>query len=393
MYSSKNASTVADTNRTVAAVAAPVNSAARENQRVPSSLNELAAALVAIDSVNPTLVPGGAGEGQIASFVADWCGKHGLEVEILENERPSVVATKRGSGGGRSLLLNGHLDTVGVAGMEAPFEPRVEDGRLYGRGAYDMKGALAAIMLAATEATGLRGDVILTLVADEELASIGTEAVVGRVQADAAIVVEPTELRVAVAHRGFVGFELETSGVAAHGSRPDLGIDAIAKMGPVLVALSELDERLQAGSRHPLVGPASLHASLIEGGQELSSFPAKCVLTGERRTIPGETVDQVEQQLRRVAGDAELRIIASRDPLTAEPDHPFVELVGRIADAGDYVGALFWTDGALIAGAGIPTVLFGPAGEGAHAVVEWVDLASLDRVRDVIGRVAAEWCA
>jgi acetylornithine deacetylase len=117
------------------------------------------------------------------------------------------------------------------------------------------------------------------------------------------------------------------------------------------------------------------------------------VLTGERRTIPGETVDQVEQELRRVAGDAELRIIASRDPLTAEPDHPFVELVGRIADAGDYVGALFWTDAALIAGAGIPTVLFGPAGEGAHAVVEWVDLASLDRVREVIAGVAAEWCA
>jgi acetylornithine deacetylase len=357
-----------------------------------SSLNELAAALVAIDSVNPALVPGGAGERQIASFVADWCANHGLEVEILGNERPSVVATQRGSGGGRSLLLNGHLDTVGVAGMEAPFEPRVEDGRLYGRGAYDMKGALAAIMLAATEATGLRGDVVVTLVADEELASIGTEAVVERVQADAAIVVEPTELRVAVAHRGFVGFEIQTFGIAAHGSRPDLGVDAIAKMGPILVALTELDERLQAGPSHSLVGPGSLHASLIEGGQELSSFPAKCVLTGERRTIPGETVGRVEQDLRALAGDAELRIVASRDPLTPETDHPFVELVGRVAEAGEYVGALFWTDAALFAGAGIPTVLFGPVGEGAHAEVEWVDLTSLERVRDVVGRVAAEWC-
>jgi acetylornithine deacetylase len=360
---------------------------------VPSSLNELAAALVAIDSVNPALVPGGAGEGEIASFVADWCAEHGLDVEIVGNERPSVIATKRGSGGGRSLLLNGHLDTVGVAGMAAPFDPRIEDGRLYGRGAYDMKGALAAIMVATTEATGLRGDVILTLVADEELASIGTEAAVERVHADAAIVVEPTELRVAVAHRGFVGFELKTSGVAAHGSRPDLGVDAIAKMGPILVALADLDEQLQAGSRHPLVGPASLHASLIDGGQELSSFPASCLLTGERRTIPGETVEQVEQELRAIAGDAELRLIASRNPLTTEPDHPFVELVGRVAEAGEYVGALFWTDAALIAGAGIPTVLFGPAGEGAHAAVEWVDLASLERVRDVVTRVAAEWCA
>jgi acetylornithine deacetylase len=358
-----------------------------------SSLSELAGALVAIDSVNPALVPGGAGEHEIASFVAGWCAEQGLDVELLGKERPSVVATKRGSGGGRSLLLNGHLDTVGVAGMEAPFEPRVENGRLYGRGAYDMKGALAAILLAATEATGLRGDVIVTLVADEELASIGTEAVVERVPADAAIVVEPTELRVAIAHRGFVGFELETAGVAAHGSRPDLGVDAIAKMGPILVALAELDERLQAGSRHPLVGSASLHASLIEGGQELSSFPASCVLTGERRTIPGETVAHVEQELRAISEDAELRIIASRDPLDAQPDHPFVVLVGRAAEAADYVGALFWTDAALIADAGIPTVLFGPAGEGAHAAVEWVDLASLDRVREVVGRVAAEWCA
>src|SRR6185312_242532 len=106
-----------------------------------------------------------------------------------------------------------------------------------------------------------------------------------------------------------------------------------------------------------------------------------------------ETVAQVEQELRAVAGNAALRIIASRDPLTPDPDHAFVEIVGRVAEAGDYVGALFWTDAALIADAGIPTLLFGPAGEGAHAVVELVDLASLDRVREVIGRVAAEWCA
>jgi acetylornithine deacetylase len=360
---------------------------------VPSSLAELAAALVAIDSVNPALVPGGAGEREIAFFVADWCRAQGFEVVVLGDERPTVVATKRGSGGGRSLLLNGHLDTVGVAGMEAPFAPRIEDDRLYGRGSYDMKGALAAILLAASDVTGLRGDVIVSLVADEELASIGTEAVVESVRADASIVAEPTELRVAVAHRGFVGFEVETEGVAAHGSRSDLGVDAIAKMGPILVALAELDARLQRGSTHPLVGAASLHASLIEGGQELSSFPARCVLMGERRTIPGETVEQVEQELRAIAGDAALRIIASRDPLDAQADHPFAELVRGIADTGEYTGALFWTDAALLAGAGIPTVLYGPAGEGAHAAVEWVSLSSLDRVRDVVGRVATEWCA
>src|SRR5438552_5897001 len=191
-----------------------------------SAVAELAAQLVAIESVNPALVPGGSGEAEIAAFVAAWCAAHGLEVEVVGDVRPSVIATRRGSGGGRSLLLNGHLDTVGAGGMEQPFTARVDDGRLYGRGSYDMKGAVAAILVAAAEAPVLRGDLIVTAVADEELASVGTEAVLERGGADAAIVVEPTELQVAVAHRGFVGFEIETAGVAAHGSRPDLGVDA-----------------------------------------------------------------------------------------------------------------------------------------------------------------------
>jgi acetylornithine deacetylase len=357
-----------------------------------TELAELAAQLVAIDSVNPALVPGGKGERELGVFVADWCAARGLEVQVVGDERPSVIARKRGSGGGRSLLLNGHLDTVGVAGMDAPFEPRVKDGRLYGRGAYDMKGALAAILLAAAEAPELRGDVIVTAVADEELASVGTEAVLERLHADAAIVAEPTDLRVAVAHRGFVGFEIETAGVAAHGSRPDLGVDAIVKMGPVLVALERLDTRLQAGPGHRLVGTGTVHASLIDGGQEMSSFPARCVLMGERRTIPGETVGQVEQELREIAGGAEIRLIASREPYEAQTDDPFAELVHRLAGVGELVGAPFWTDAALIAAAGIPTVLYGPAGEGAHAEVEWVDLASLERVHATVLRVAAAWC-
>jgi len=356
-------------------------------------LTALTAQLVAIDSVNPALVPGGKGEREIALFVAEWCERAGLEVELVGDERPSVVATRRGSGGGRSLLLNAHLDTVGVAGMNAPHAPRVDDGRLSGRGAYDMKGALAVILLAAAGARDLRGDVIVTAVADEELASIGTEAVLERVRADAAIVPEPTELQLAIAHRGFVGFELETHGVAAHGSRPDLGVDAIAKMGHILVALERLDERLRSGPAHPLAGTGSVHASLIDGGQELSSFPARCRLTAERRTIPGETQADVEHELHGLAGDATVRVIASREPYEAPREHPFVELVARVAGTRDLVGAPFWTDAALIAGAGIPTVLYGPAGEGAHAEVEWVDLASLERVRDVITRTAAEWCA
>ena len=358
-----------------------------------SSLLDLAAELVAIDSVNPDLIDGAAGESDIAKFVVGWCRRAGLDVELVgPPERPSVVAVARGSGGGRSLMLNAHLDTVGVAGMDAPLEPRVEDGRLHGRGSYDMKGALAAILDAAAKVENLRGDVVVTAVADEEFASIGTVTVLEHIRTDAAIVVEPTELKLAIAHKGFVGFELETQGVAAHGSRPHLGVDAIAKMGPVLVALKQLDEQLQGGSQHPLVGPGSIHASLIEGGQEFSSYPARCLVSGERRTIPGETVEQVETELRGLAGDAATRLTFSREPFEVAGDDALVRLVGRIAEEPDPVGVSFWADSGLIAAAGIPTVLYGPIGEGAHAQVEWVDLDSVERVRDVVLRTAVEWC-
>jgi acetylornithine deacetylase len=362
-----------------------------------ADLVELVGELVAIDSVNPEMITGAAGEGAIAKYVADWSRARGLEVEVVgETGRPSVIATARGSGGGRSLLLNGHLDTVGVAGMEAPLTPQIRNGRMYGRGTYDMKGALAAILDTAVQALerGLRGDVIVTLVADEEVASVGTEAVLEHVRADAAIVVEPTELQLAVAHKGFAGFEIETAGVAAHGSRPHLGVDAIAKMGPILVALKELDERLQGGPRHPLLGTGSLHSSLIEGGQEFSSYPARCLLTGERRTLPGETTAQVEEELRAVVGDqAELRMLVARDAFEIDAGHDFVRVVRGCADDPEVVGVSYWADSGLIAAAGIPTVLFGPLGEGAHAVEEWVDLASVERVRDVCLAVASAWCA
>src|SRR5579859_3808023 len=259
---------------------------------------ELLRQLVAIDSVNPDLVPGGAGEGNIARFVAEWLKRAGLEVIVDEVApgRPNIVGIARGSGGGRSLLLNAHMDTVGVTGMERPHDPYIENNRLYGRGAFDMKGGLAAIMMAGATARrrGLRGDVIVTAVVDEEFASIGTEAIVRQWRADAAIVTEPTELDICTAHKGFAWFTVETQGVAAHGSRPDLGVDAIVEMGKVLVGLEELDLALRAASPHRLLGTGSVHASLIEGGQELSSYPERCTLSIERRTIPGETMQRVE---------------------------------------------------------------------------------------------------
>lgn len=366
--------------------------------------------LVAIDSVNPALVPGGAGEAEIASFIAAWATDAGLEVAIEEPVagRPSVVAVARGTGGGRSLMLNAHTDTVGVAGMESPFEPRIEGGRLYGRGAYDMKAGLAAAMAvtAAARERGLRGDVILAAVADEEHASIGTAAVTERWKADAAIITEPTELTITTAHKGFTWLEIETHGVAAHGSLPDVGVDAIAKMGHILVAIEELDRQLRAGEGHPLSGTGSLHASLITGGQELSSYPERCRLDVERRTIPGETPEIVERQLRELIErlsatvpdlQAELRVGLIREPYEIAADAPIVEMVRRHAAAvtgrePQITGSAAWMDSAMLGAAGIPTAIFGPSGAGAHAVEEWVDLESVEQCARVLLAVVEEFC-
>lgn len=356
--------------------------------------------LVSIDSVNPGLVPGARGEGEIAHVVAEWARDAGLEVELDEAVpgRPNVIATARGTGGGRSLILNGHTDTVGYTGLEA----RIEEGRLYGRGSYDMKGGLVACMVATAEARklGLRGDVILTAVVDEELSSIGTQSVLKRLRADAAIVAEPTNLRVCVAHKGFATFEIETHGRAAHGSRPDLGIDAIAKMGHVLVDLDALDRTLRANPLHPLLGSGSLHAGVIAGGAEFSTYPDRCLLQAERRTVPGESLAQVEAEIGGLLDglgsfDPDFkgvwRTIAARRPFEVSESEEIVTLVRRHS-GGEIAGEAYWADSALFAELRIPAVVFGPAGEGAHAAVEWVDLASVERCAEVYLAVAADFC-
>lgn len=367
--------------------------------------------LVSIDSVNPSLVPGAAGEAAVARALAGELAAIGLEVHVQEAApgRPNVVGVLEGRAPGRSLMLCGHVDTVGVAGMARPFEAIERNGRVYGRGSQDMKSGVAAMVGAArviAESGGLdAGRVIVACVVDEEHASLGADALVTRWRADAAVVTEPTDLAIAVAHKGFEWLEVETEGRAAHGSRPADGRDAILRMGRVLAELEALDRTLQGGPSHPLLGTASLHASLIEGGRELSSYPDRCVLQMERRTLPAEPIGcgsrEIEAILDRLrAADPEFRAsakaIVARSPYEISPGHDLPRaLAGAASRAGHRaatVGMSFWTDAAVLGGAGIPSVLFGPTGAGLHGLEEWVEIASVLACRDALVALARDWC-
>lgn len=370
------------------------------------------AGLVGINSINPSLVSGGAGEAEIAGYVARAFQELGLEVALHEPEagRPSVVGIWRGQGGGRSLMLNAHVDTVGVAGMAEPFAGVVRDGKLYGRGAYDMKGSLAASLAAVKglvdAGVTLGGDVLIAAVADEEYASLGTADLVGRYRVDGAIVTEPTHLDICLAHKGFVWLAVETVGRAAHGSRFDLGIDANMRMGRFLVELEELAKELEGRPGHPLVGPPSLHAALIEGGTELSAYAARCRLQIERRTIPGETEAQVVAEIqgiidRLAAADptfqATVEPFFTRLPFEVEPEAAVVQAVrgayeAVVGERPAIVGQMAWMDSALLAAAGVETVIFGPTGEGAHAHEEWVELDSVYQTAQILAQAVRDYC-
>ncbi len=368
--------------------------------------------LLRIASVNPQLDPDAAGETEIAAFCADWLAERGFAVERLESEpgRPSVVGTLRGTGGGRSLMLNGHLDTVGVATYrDDPFSARVDDGKVFGRGAFDMKGGLAAILVAAERASAepMTGDLIVALVADEEFGSLGTAEVLARFRADAAIVAEPSSLELTLAHRGFAWFEVEFSGRAAHGSMPEQGVDAIAGASALLALVGQLRSRLEGMPRHPLLGHGTVRVATISGGVDAATVAPSCTLTLERRTLPGETIDEVEAELRGLVTEAAdtvpgltatLSRMVGRGAFEAEPSSPIVTTVSRAFE--DVTGATpgvrgepFWTDAGLFAEAGIPCLVVGVDGGGAHADEEWVTVASLETLTDVLERTIREFCA
>jgi acetylornithine deacetylase len=364
--------------------------------------------LIAVDSVNPALVPGAAGEAAVARTIAEAMRGIGLTVETQDAApgRPNVVGTLQGRMPGRSLMFCGHIDTVGVAGMKAPLDPVERDGRIYGRGSQDMKSGVAAMIDAArivAESGGLAaGKLVIACVVDEEHGSIGADALVTRWRADAAVVTEPTDLQVAIAHKGFEWVEIETEGRAAHGSRPREGRDAIRLMARVLIGLDAIDRGLQTRSPHPLLGTASLHASLIEGGRELSSYPDRCHLQMERRTIPGEAPGAGEREVEDLLGrlraedpdfKAASKAIFARSSYEIAANHELPRAMIQAAGGGSpAIGMSFWTDAAILGDAGIPSILFGPTGAGLHSVEEWVDAQSVLACRDALVALTRDWC-
>lgn len=378
----------------------------------PDRVTDLLARLVRINSINPFFSEGQTNEREIAAFVAEDLRSFGAHVEIREPEpgRTSVLGTLPGQGGGRSLMLYAHMDTVGVGGMPDPFSAEVRDGRMYGRGAYDMKCGLAACLAAARAVAEsgipLAGDLIVLGVADEEVASLGLFDVLTMCRPDAAIVTEPTELDLCRAHKGFIWIEVETEGRAAHGSRFDLGIDANLRMGRFLGRLDGLERELRSRPGHPLVGPPSLHAGTLRGGTAPSIYAASCRLEIERRTIPGETEAGCVAELQALADElsaadptfrAKIRPFLTRPPFEVAADAPIVETVAEASAAvlgrtPDMVGQTFWMDASLLAEAGVETVVMGAHGTGAHADEEWVDLRSVAQLTEILARAAVAWC-
>ena len=367
--------------------------------------------LIAIDSVNPSLVPRAAGEAEIAEAIAAKLREGGMDVEVqpVSAGRSNVIGLLEGKQKGRSLMLCGHMDTVGVAGMDAPFDPVQKDGRIYGRGSQDMKGGLAAMLGAAlylSKNGGLpSGRVMVAAVIDEEYGSIGAEALVTKWHADAAVIGEPTDMKIAVGHKGFEWVEVMTEGIAAHGSRPADGRDAIMRMGRVLSRLERLDRELQSRHPHSIQGTASLHASLVSGGRELSTYPDQCILEMERRTISGEPdrcalaeAEKILDELRNEDPEfkASARFLFARPPYLTPSGNDLPKLIATAIERKGVQpvlgGMSFWTDAAILGGAGIPSVVFGPGGAGLHSISEYVLSDDVITCREALIELARSFC-
>ncbi|MFL5527030.1 MAG: ArgE/DapE family deacylase [Gemmatimonadaceae bacterium] len=371
----------------------------------------LARALIQIDSRNPTLAPDSPGEGSCARLLAAVLTDWGFSVDLSDAApgRPNVVA-RIGPADAPALMLNGHLDVVGVEGMaHAPFEASLVGNRIFGRGAADMKGGLAAMCAAAAHGVASRSkrQVILTAVVDEEYESLGMRALIAAgARADAAIITEPTRLAICPAHRGFAWIDIAFKGKAAHGSRYDIGVDAITHAGLVLAELAKLERARESAPQHPLLGRGSLHASKIRGGVGMSTYPEECELAIERRTLPGESAELAMKEITDACAavraniprlDSRVTLSTAQLPSEVSLDSPIVQRLSRaLGDEKVPVrieGFPAWTDAALLNEAGIPTICFGPGDIAlAHAAEEFVQVEEIELATRVLTRVVREWC-
>ncbi len=368
--------------------------------------------LVRINSVNPGLESDGAGEEEVGRYIFSLLEELGIEVELDEllPGRFNVTGMLPGSGGGRSLMLNAHMDTVGVAGMNDPFSGRIENGKLYGRGSYDMKGSIAAILAAgkAIRDTGWvpKGDLILSFVVDEEHKSIGAQALVKKLKTDASIVTEPTGLDICLAHRGFGVYKLTTYGKTAHGGRHRQGIDANTRMGLLLAELDKLSKKLPEWKKHPLCGEASMHVPLISGGRSLFIYSGECTIHVERRTVPGETETEIDSNLHEIIQKLEKKVpgfratlekVIWRSPYEIDQHARIVKetaavVATTLGSKPAFIGHTWWEDSSIFGEAGIESVIIGPKGDGIHEDVEWVDIDSVITLAEILYRTSLNFC-
>lgn len=368
--------------------------------------------LVQINSINPMLSSCAPGEKEICNYIADVLKNLNLNPEIheVDKNRYNITAVIKGTGNGKSLMLNAHTDTVGVEKMRDPFSGKISEGKLYGRGAYDMKASIAAMLTAAKALVDnevkLEGDLVFAFVADEEYDSIGTKKLLKTITTDGAIITEPSNLDICIAHRGFGLYEIKTIGKVAHGGRPDLGIDANLHMGKILHELNELSQELKNATPHPSLGIPSLHVPVINGGTEPFTYAGECKITLERRTVPGNTADESLAEINRIiekiateneSFKAEVKQIMWRDPFETTKES---ELVKKLYNSSKevlnrepvFIGHTWWEDSALTAKEGIDTVIMGPRGEGLHTTNEWVDIESVNELAEILFQTAIDYC-
>ncbi|MGB7343951.1 MAG: M20 family metallopeptidase [Pirellulaceae bacterium] len=359
--------------------------------------------LIRINSVNPNY-EGGVPEAEVANYIAAFFQRHGISCELREvlPGRPNLIATLPGKNRKRRIVLEAHMDTVSFSGMTIdPFDPIVRDGKMYGRGACDTKGGMAAMMCAVAEVAVMDQpppvDVLFAATIDEEFSYRGVVDLCKALTADAAIVAEPTSLFPVIASKGLVRFIIETRGVAAHSAKPHLGNNAIQQMMHVIAAIQQDNEQL-AKHLHPLLGPATCNIGVIRGGIQINLVPANCEIEIDRRILPHETCHEVlagYQQLlcevmqKTPAVDAVIHPPLLTDmPLETDRDAAVVETICEVLESLEHlstpIGVPFCSDASKLGAVGIPSIIFGPGSiDQAHAAIEYIDCQSVVDAVDV----------